>query len=472
MHRLWPTTALMLTTALAAPGAWKGTITMYAQEYTPNKPDAKTPLKAFQQIADEYQRRYPGIKIQFVTDPVPDTNAAIRTKAAAGELWDVYWAQYSSLNGPLPKGVAMDLRPYLKQPNPYIPGNKAWQDAMNRQALAETAAAGGQQYQLNGDYVAFTFFYNQDLFKKAGISKAPTTWAGLIDASKKLTAAGIGVMAAVPSFPWWERHFLSDFYSKDYDRLTKYDGAPGQSPLDEAVGIQKGLLTPKDARFMAWWPLFKQFTDYWVKDYLSQDPDKNYDAFQDFVAGKVAMIYEGSYKPNEMKAAGVTFPIGAFNFPVLSKADSAYATGVNTANAVGGLGAAFQYAMSTPDANKSMTAEKQAAVLDWMRFFGTPKNLQRITSEDGAFVPTWPGTKADLNFDAAALDAQIKLPRRSLGVGNAAANLGWGDMQKIFGQYLSGAMTLDQAKAQAQGVLDRAAQDYARKNNVNYSQYK
>ncbi len=473
MRRTLAITGLLLgSAAVAAPGSWQGTITMYAQHYAPNQKDAKKPLKAFQAIADEYQKQNPGIKIQFVTEDVPDTNAAIRAKAAAGELWDVYWAQYSSLNGSLPKGVALNLRPYLTQPNPYIPGNKAWQDAMNKQVLAEIRAPGGANYQLNGDYVAFSFFYNQDLFKKAGIAKPPSSWAELLDVSKKLKAAGIGVMSAVPSFPWWERHFLSDFYAKDYARLTAYDGEPGQSALDEAIGIQKGILSPRDPRFMAWWPVFKQFTDSWNKDYLTQDPDKNFDAFQDFVAGKTALIYEGSYKPGEMRDAGVKFGIGAFNFPVLDKSVSPLASGTNTANAVGGLGAAFQYAVSTREANKSMTPAKQAAVLDWMRFFGTPKNLQRVVSEDGSFVPTWPGTHATLDFNAKSLDSQINLPRRSLGVGNAAPNLGWGDMQRIFGLYLSGNLTLEQAKGQAQTVLDRAAQDYAVKNKVDYSKYK
>ncbi|WP_161884190.1 ABC transporter substrate-binding protein [Deinococcus alpinitundrae] len=469
----WIWAGLLLgSTAFATPGNWQGTITMYAQHYTPNKPGDKKPLKTFRQIADEYTKKYPGIKIQFVTEDVPDTNAAIRAKAAAGELWDVFWAQYTSLNADLPKGIAVNLAPYLKQSNPYITGNKSWADAMNKSVISETAAPGGEDYNINGDYVAFSFFYNADLFKKAGIAKPPATWSELLSASKKLKDAGIGVMAAVPSYPWWQRHFLSDFYAKDYSKLIGYDKAPGQSSLDEAVAIQQGVLSPKDQRFMAWWPLFKQFTDYWQRDYIPQNPDKNFDAFQDFVAGKVAMIYEGSYKPNEMRDAGVKFNIGAFNFPVLSKKDSSYATGTNTANAVGGVAAAFQYAVSTPQANRSMTPEKLQAVVDWMRFFGTPSNLQRVTAEDGSFVPTWPGTQAKLNFDAKSLDAQIKLPRRSIGVGNSAPNLGWGDMQKLFGQYLSGTITLDQAKAQVQTTLDRAAADFASKNKVDYSKYR
>ena len=467
--------SLLLTASasLAAPGPWKGTITLYVQDYTPNYPGQKVPLKAFQQLADAYQKANPGIQIKFSTTPVPDNDTMVRVKAAAGELFDIYWAQTSSLNSTLPKGVATDLAPYFKQPNPYIPGNKAWQDVMNKTVLAETTAPGGAVYALSGDQVAYTIFYNKDLFKKAGVIKEPSTWPELLAAAKKLKAAGIVPMHAVPAYPWWSHHFMTDLYSKDYAKLTGYDGAPGQSPFDEAAAIQQGLLTPKDPRFLSWWPTFKQFTDTWPKDYLTADPAKNYDAFQDFVGGKEAMLYEGSYKAREMEDAGIKFPIGSFNFPKLSAAATPGATGVYTGNAYSGTGS-FQYAVSTLRANKTMTPEKLAAVIDWMRYFGTPGNLQKIVAENGSYVPSWPSTKAQFaaNFDSAALKQQIIQPNRAIGVGNASPNLGWGDMQKIFGLYLSGNITLDQAKAQAQTALDRAAQDYARKNKVDLSKVK
>lgn len=465
--------ALLGSAALAAPGSYRGTITMYVQEYTPNWPEVKSPLKAFQQIADEYQKRYPGIKISFWTKPIPDNNQNIRVKAAAGELFDIYWAQTADLNSTLPRGVAVDLAPYFKQPNPYIPGNKAWRDVMNKQTLAESTSPSGAVYTLSADQVAYTIFYNRDLLSKAGVNKAPTTWAELLTAAKKLKAAGISVANEVPAYPWWSSHFLSDLYSKEYARLTGYDGAPGQSPLDEAVAIYQGLLSPKDPRFMSWWPTFKQFTDTWNKDYLNADLGKNYDLYQDFAGGKAAMFYEGSYMTRWLQDAGVKFKLGSFNFPRLGSKDLRFATGVNTANAYSGIGS-FQYAVSTRQANTTMTPEKLAAVVDWMRFFGTPKNVQRIVGENGSYVPTWPATspKFASNFDSAALSAQIKLPDRSIQVANATPNLGWVDMQRVFGLYLAGNITLDQARAQVQTVLDRAAQEYARKNKIDLAKYK
>lgn len=470
---LWLAGMMLSSGALAAPGNFKGTISMYVQEYTPNWPGVDKPLKAFQQIADEYQKRYPGIKISFWTKPIPDNNQNIRIKAAAGELFDVYWAQTADLNSTLPRGVAADLAPYFKQPNPYIAGNKAWQDVMNPQTLAESRTPAGAIYTLSADQVAYTIYYNKDLLKKAGVAKAPTTWAELLAAARKLRAAGISVANEVPAYPWWSSHFLSDLYSKDYAKLTGYDGAPGQSPLDVAVAINKGLLTPKDPRFMSWWPTLKQFTDTWNRDYINADLGKNYDLYQDFAGGKAAMFYEGSYLTRWLQDAGVKFQLGAFNFPRLGKGDVSGATGTNTANAYSGIGS-FQYAVSTQQANKSMTPEKLAAVVDWMRYFGTPKNVQRIIAENGSYVPIWPGTTAKFasNFDTTALSAQIKLPNRAISASTATPNLGWVDMQRVFGLYLAGNITLDQAKAQAQTVLDRASQEYARKNKVDFSKYK
>ena len=467
--------ALLLGSAKAAPGAWKGTITMYVQDYTPNWPGVPRPLKAFQQVADAYQKANPGIKINFSTVPIPDNDTNLRVKAAAGELFDIYWAQAASLNSTLPKGVALDLAPTFAQPNPYIPGNRAWQDVMNKTQLAQNRAPGGAVYVLSADNVGYTIFYNKDLFKKAGIVRPPTSWPELVNVAKKLKAAGITPFHQVPAYPWWSTFFISDFYHKDYARLTGFDGQPGQSGLDEAVAIKRGLLGPKDDRFMSWWPLFKQLTDTWPRDYLTLDVGKNYDAFnQDFVGGRAAMAFEGSYSIRALQDLGAQFGVGAFNFPSLTRAQSTYATGAYVANAVGGNGS-FQYAVSTPLANKTMReAGKTQAVLDWMRYFGTPKNVQRILAENASYVPTWPGVDAPLSptFDSTPFRQQASKPNRALNVSSATPNLGWTDMQRIFGLYLGGNITYAKDRTQVQTLLDKAADSYARKNNIDFSKYR
>ena len=449
--------------------AWTGTITMFAQQYTPNKTGDATPLTALREIADEYQKLHPGITIEFIDEEFQGYNDIVRTKAAAGELWDVYWAQWASLSGTLPEGVAVDLAPYFQQKNPYIADTATWQDAMNQTIVNETAAPSGARYNINGDFVATAFFYNKKLFAQAGITTPPTTWPELIEASQKLQAVNIPAVVHVPLYSWWQRHFLSDFYAKDYDTIAGFDKAQGISALDEAVAIRKGILNVDDPRFIGWWPTFKDLTQYWVQDYITRPPDDNEAAFQDFLGGKAAMIYSGSWLPNQIRDADPNFEFASFNFPVLDTQVNQYSTSTNSSNAVGGPNAGFQYAMSTPRANKTMEEPgKTEAVLDWLRYIGTPQVVERDVNEDGSYIPTWPGTKPLAGVELLADQANQRL--RAIQVGSSSAQLD-ADLQRTFGLYLSGNIDIEQAKSEVGDALNRAADDYITKNNVNIDQY-
>ncbi|MFC5651068.1 ABC transporter substrate-binding protein [Paenibacillus solisilvae] len=461
------------TTVNGSGSAWKGTINMFAQSYTP---DAKniTGLKADQHklraLADEYEKAHPGIKISFVDEEFKDYTQTVRVKAAAGELFDVYWAQWADLNGTLPKGIAEDLTEYFNKPNPYIPDKATWQEAMNNTVMNETASPDGKHYNINGDYVATAFFYNKDLFQQVGIKEAPKTWAELIDDNKKLQAADIVAMSQAPDYSWFQRHFLTDFYAKDFDKVAGFDKAPGVSSLDEAVAISKGLLNTKDPRFMGWWPIFKQLTDTWKKDYLTADPAVvGTNARNDFLAGKTAIFYDGSWLPNNAMDAKIKFNLGSFNFPVLSAADTPLTTGEDASGAVGGPNAAFQFAVATPEADKSMKEKgKKEAVIDWLQFIGTPEHVEQIVNENGTFVPTWPGTKPNESMKELASQASKEL--KAISVGNSSPNLGK-DLQRTFGLYLSGNIDLNKATTSVQKALDAALKEYKTKNNTDFSQY-
>jgi raffinose/stachyose/melibiose transport system substrate-binding protein len=159
--------------AASGGSGWTGNITMYAQHYTPNAREKDPKLQAFRQIADEYQAAHPGITIEFIDlGEAPGYDDTVRTRAAGGEMYDIFWASYNNLNTTYPEGIAVDLKPYLDQPNPYMDG-KPWRDAFNPTILSETADTDGKIYNVNGDFVATAFFYNQALFEQAGITATP-----------------------------------------------------------------------------------------------------------------------------------------------------------------------------------------------------------------------------------------------------------------------------------------------------------
>jgi raffinose/stachyose/melibiose transport system substrate-binding protein len=450
---------------------WQGTITFYSQAYTPNSTqEGADQLTAFQTIADEYQALHPGITIQFIDEDTPEYDTVVRTKAAAGELWDIFWAQWGLLNGNYPEGIAVDLNPFFDQPNPYIPGNQRWADAMNETVLNETIAPSGARYNINGDFVGTAFYYNKDLFEQAGITEPPSTWPELVQVAQQLKDAGITPMSQFPSYGWFQRHFLTDFYSPDFDTIQNFDDAPAISPLDEAVAMQKGILSTKDPRFMAWWPIFKQLTDTWAPDYLTQTGEEAGDpSLQDFTGGRTAIFYSGSWTGNNIRTAGAEFEWGTFNFPVLDKSVSEYAQGISTAGQVGGPNAAYQYAISTPKANKTMEEPgKPEAVLDFLRFIGTPRAVESIVNEKGSFIPTWPDTTPSAGNEV--IVEQAKEGLKSVWVGNSVPDLD-PSIQRTFGLYLSGNISIEEATAEVQGYLDKAVADYAATNGVDYSQY-
>lgn len=449
--------------ATAQDSGWQGEITFFAQAYTPNSklPDANQ-LKAFQEVADKYQADHPGVTIRFIDEQINDYLQTVRVKASGGELWDIFWAQHGDLNGTLPKGIARDLKADFDAPNPYIEGNTAWKEAMNPTVLAGTMAPSGSFYNVNGDFVGTAFFYNTALFEQAGITAAPATWPELFDACQKLADAGITVCAGFSDPSWFGRHFLSDFYSPEYDTIVGCDGAPGMSPQDEAAAIKSGLLSTEDPRFMGWWPFFKKFTDYWSQEYLTQTRDvADEPVHRDFAAGKTAMLYTGSWLPRQLKTIGFDFELSSFSFPTLTKDDIEYATGTDVAAVVGGPNAAYQYAMATKESDKTLDEGKEAAVLDFLHYIGTPEVIEKVVNELGSFAPTWPGTKPVAGLETFVEQANTGL--EVVQIGNSSAKLA-PNIERIFGLYLTGNSDDSAAASQVQTELDNAIQDFERSN--------
>lgn len=449
---------------VAQGASWQGEISFFAQAYTPNSklPDANQ-LKAFQDAADQYQTDHPGITIKFIDEQFDNYLQTVRVKSAGKEIWDIYWAQWGDLNGTLPKGIARDLRDDFAKPDPYIEGNKAWKDAMNPTVLSGTVAPDGSYYNINGDFVGTAFFYNKALFDKAGITAAPTSWTEMLAVAKKLSDAGITVCEGFADPSWFGRHFLSDFYSGDYASIAGCDGSPGESAQDEAAAIKSGVLSTKDPRFMAWWPFFKKFTDFWSQEFLTQTTAiSSEQVHRNFAAGKSAIMYDGSWVPTTLKTIGYDFELGAFSFPILTKEETEFATGTDVSAVVGGPNAAYQYAMSTKDSNKSLSdSAKEAAVLDFLHYIGTPQVIEKVVNELGSFAPTWPGTKPVAGLEAFVEQANTGL--KVVTVGTSSAKLGPA-IQRNFGLYLTGNADDSGAAKQMQIDLDAAVQDFERTN--------
>jgi len=94
------------------------------------------------------------------------------------------------------------------------------------------------------------FWYNKDLFQKAGIAKPPATWTEFLDAVKKLKAAGttpiaVGEGDKWPGHFWWVylavREGGRDAFEKAYSRQGSFADKPfvdAGARLKELVDLQ------------------------------------------------------------------------------------------------------------------------------------------------------------------------------------------------------------------------------------------
>ena len=177
---------------------YKGSITFYAQAYTPQvaSETIKYPRTAFKTVADEWQKLHPDITIEFLDQLAAGQDYAtwLKTKMAGGQAPDVVWLHASQINTNVyPAGSTVQLNEYFDRPNKYIGGNTKWLDTFPESVIAASKGPNGELPVVNADYVGTAVYYNKDLFKQAGIAE-PTgfvTWKQYCDICDQLLAAGI-----------------------------------------------------------------------------------------------------------------------------------------------------------------------------------------------------------------------------------------------------------------------------------------
>lgn len=458
---------------------WKGTITMYAQGYTPAVPGIKLPpnsvhLTAFAQAAKQFEKLYPGIHIKFEDSNTWGSTQWYETEAAGGLLPDVTWVLGTTADTVLPQGIFTNLTPYFNQPNPYIPGNKKWKDIMNPQAMAMKQAPSGAQYIDDGDWLNTAFYFNKNLFKKAGILKPPSTWEQLLADCRKLKAHGITPGANRPHLGWFSVIFDANALGiKTLQRLQSY--SPHSigfiNGVDQVKGYQAGFFNPaKNPRFTAWWPAMKKLYSYFDPNVLNESINGSLPAGAPtgttlFLAGKVAMTFTGSWLPPKIKTLPKPqqFSVGAFNLSSL-KGTSPYVTNLATAQDVGGPNGAWEYAISTKKADNSMTPQKFQAVLDWVRFFSTPTWNQKIVDQLGNSVPIFKGTVGTPgNRWIASGIGRPHFQVIPFTVLTPQANT---SMSDLFQEYVTGHVSFAEAKQQYDSLAQQAIQQYAVQNHI------
>lgn len=466
----------------AKSATFQGTITMYAATYGP--PDSQTQVKGtklipatkLKAIAAQYEKLHPGVKIQFIHSlPAGQNyNTYVRTKASGGQLPDIIWEQWYYADSSLPEGTLTDLAPYLKKPDAYVQG-KNWGDVLNKEIMSETSAPNGANYIINGDYVGQGLYYNKDAFQKAGITTLPKTWSEFIDDCKKLKAAGYTPVAwdssstptGIDRLTWLSRMFYTNFYANQWDQM-RYTGTPAITDEDEVIAIKNGVYGPSNKKWMAMWPMIKQFSQYWQKDATGSDSNGVGPQLA-FLTGKVGMYFDGSWAARQIKSANPNFKWGSFADPIPDQAATSYATNFNSSAAVGGPSSAFQYGISSQKADNSMTPAKLKACIDWMQYITTPKHDEEIVNELGEYVPTVVGATP-----VAALKNMGNLVNQPLQANFGGINLTTQEQNAIYRAYqgyILGQTSLQQFAKIAGQQMNEVANKLISQNHWDISKY-
>jgi len=139
----------------------------------------------------------------------------------------------------------------------------------------------GKQYAAPTVYYSWGLFYRKDLFQKVGITSEPKTWDQLMDACKKLKAAGITPFAVGGRDAWT----LAGWF--DYLDLRINGNAFHQK-------LMAGEVPYTDPRVKKVYTTWKQLLD--DKDFIDNSLSYDLDAAQPFLfQGKAAMMLMGTF---------------------------------------------------------------------------------------------------------------------------------------------------------------------------------
>lgn len=301
----------------------------------------KNQAPVMQKIADAFTATHPKVSVSVQITPFDSYFTKLKAAATGGQAPDVFW-----LNGP-------NFQLYASN-NVLLPDLKI--DASNYPpALVNLYQYQGKQYGVPKDFDTIGLWYNKKLFDAAGV-KYPTAdwkWSDVQAAAAKLTdpAKGVFGLGAPPSGQ-------ENFYDTVYQAGGYIISPDGKRSGYDNPNTIKGLKFWTDLIDKHHSPSMQQMTD-------TQPP-------QMFEAGKLAMLYGGSWNATEF--AGNTNTKDSVDVTALPAGDK-------KATVIHGLANVVFARTQHPDEAKQFA-----------EFLGS-KQAADLQASTGAVIPAFNGTQ-------------------------------------------------------------------------------
>lgn len=177
------------------------------------------------EVAALYMKQYPSVRVTVDVKPQQGYSDWARAQIAGGTKASLMTGSF--LQDLLSADKFVNFAPYLERESPYT--KKVWGDSFLPDTFAPDSPSGAIQ-QLNLMRTNVIWFYNKDLFKKAGLNTAnpPTKFTELMAAAEQLKAAGIQPFSIEGDYDgfwrmnigWWRRLYV-DSYLRDTIKFTR-----------------------------------------------------------------------------------------------------------------------------------------------------------------------------------------------------------------------------------------------------------
>ena len=151
-----------------------GKVTLeFAQWWEP-----ELPANALRGIMDDFEKQNPNITVKLLSGPYASTKEQVVAGAASGTMSDVVGLDGAWVSDFVKQGAITDLSALMKESN------------YDESQLASQVKIEGAAYMIPVVNFVYPLFTNDDLLKKAGVSKVPTTRSEFTEAAKKVSALG------------------------------------------------------------------------------------------------------------------------------------------------------------------------------------------------------------------------------------------------------------------------------------------